>query len=228
MTAPEQHPERHAARPGLARDLAAAAEELDAALRRAQDAAQKLAALAPRVEAITAGFAQLETLVETARGGFAGAEKPVHDDAPWYSRPTLVIPGAQPPASPRAPLPPIDDTTASSRIAASAFVPREEPEPSSVDAAPGLAQQALTSFRIEFESSIGPLDLRRVDEAVSDHPAVRDVALLDYDGRKATLKVWITRDATPAEIERALIDNASQLFADAAHHISIAALDEVA
>ncbi len=69
-----------------------------------------------------------------------------------------------------------------------------------------------TCFRIEFESAASPLDLRTVDDAISAHPAVRDVALLDYDGRRAALKVWITPDTTPAEVQSDLQQRAPQLF----------------
>jgi hypothetical protein len=70
----------------------------------------------------------------------------------------------------------------------------------------------LTSFRLEFESKPGPLDLRSVDDAVSDHHAVKDVALVDYDGKKATLKVWIDESATPQDVRNALVEKAATLF----------------
>jgi hypothetical protein len=43
---------------------------------------------------------------------------------------------------------------------------------------------------VEVERSDGPLDLRAVDRPVSGHPGVADVALLDYDGRRARFKIW--------------------------------------
>jgi hypothetical protein len=89
------------------------------------------------------------------------------------------------------------------------------------------ANEPLTSFRLEFESSPGPLDLRAVDEAISEHPDVRDVALLDYDGRRATLKVWIIATASVAEVQQALTSSAAQL-AGPGGDISIIALEDVA
>ena len=86
---------------------------------------------------------------------------------------------------------------------------------------------ATTCFRIEFESAASPLDLRTVDDAISAHPAVRDVALLDYDGRRAALKVWITPDTTPAEVQSDLQQRAPQLFTPR-DEISIVALEDVA
>jgi hypothetical protein len=85
----------------------------------------------------------------------------------------------------------------------------------------------LVCFRLEFESRPGPLDLRTVDDAVSEHPAVRDVALLDYDGRKATLKVWIVPDASPADVQQSLTERASTLF-DSSNDVTIVALEDVA
>jgi hypothetical protein len=109
--------------------------------------------------------------------------------------------------------------------------------PAAADAVPQAAlrmpelrrpfEERLASFRLAFESEPGPLDLRSVDDAVSAHPAVRDVALLDYDGRRATLKVWIEASTPPSEIERALRDEAAHLF-PAERGISILALSEVA
>jgi hypothetical protein len=122
-----------------------------------------------------------------------------------------------------------------SEAPASALIPADErPWDSSEPAdtadetiAQTQARADTVSFRLEFESRPGPLDLRTVDDAVSEHPAVRDVALLDYDGRKATLKVWIESGASPADVQRSLTDRASTLF-DNSNDITIIALEDVA
>jgi hypothetical protein len=85
----------------------------------------------------------------------------------------------------------------------------------------------LHCFRLEFESQPGPLDLRTVDDAVSEHPAVRDVALLDYDGHRATLKVWISSDASPSDVQDALKARAASLFS-AEQDVTIVALEDAA
>jgi hypothetical protein len=87
--------------------------------------------------------------------------------------------------------------------------------------------EALTTFQLAFESSGNPLDLRAVDEAVNAHPAVRDVALIDYDGHRATLKVWISAAARPSDVQDTLRERASQLF-PAGAGVSVLALDGVA
>jgi len=56
---------------------------------------------------------------------------------------------------------------------------------------------------------------------------VRDVALLDYDGRRATLKVWIAAGTSPANVQEALKARAGELF-PAGHTVSIVALEDAA
>jgi hypothetical protein len=94
-------------------------------------------------------------------------------------------------------------------------------------AAVGVDGEKLISFRLEVEASPGPLDLRAVDDAITSHEAVRDVALLDYDGRRATLKVWIAPPANPSEVQQALADRAGTIPSDG-NRVSIVALEDVA
>lgn len=100
---------------------------------------------------------------------------------------------------------------------------------SSVSISRGVAAdgEELTSFRLKFESHAGPLDLRAVDDAVGEHPAVRDVALLDYDGRRATLKVWIAAAASVADVRQMLADRVGQIIGNGGD-VSIIALEDVA
>jgi hypothetical protein len=102
--------------------------------------------------------------------------------------------------------------------------PRQAPLP--IAAIPPRGE-ALTTFQLAFESTGDPLDLRAVDEAVSAHPAVRDVALMDYDGQRATLKVWIAASARPADVQDALRSRTAQLFTSGAQ-VSVLALNGVA
>ncbi len=64
------------------------------------------------------------------------------------------------------------------------------PPPAASPAPRGAAPGPLGVLFIEVERSDGPLDLRAVDRPVSRHPDVADVALLDYDGRRARFKIW--------------------------------------
>lgn len=205
-------------RTGLENELSLAVGELQTALQQAADASATIKTLLPKVGAIGALFDELDAVIRSGRQqiGQAGDAAPA-----VYSRPTLVVPGA--PAQP-VPQPFSLGNPPSTTVEpeASAAIERETPE--SVKRAEA---QGLKCFRLEFESSPGPLDLRTVDDAVSEHPSVRDVALLDYDGRKATLKVWIESSASPSDVQSSLIERSSQLFASG-NDVTIVALEDAA
>lgn len=188
----------------LERDLKHALEDLQSSLTRANDAAGRINALLPRLETIGSVFEEIDAVLRSAREqfGITGATE--------YSRPTLVVPRPQP-APPQQEGPAWD-----------ADVQPGSPAPE----APA-EEGARISFRLEFESNGAPLDLRSVDDAVGEHPAVRDVALLDYDGRKATLKVWIDGASDAQQVQAALIEKASALFAPEAG-ITVTALEDAA
>jgi hypothetical protein len=174
---------------GLEQELNTAIEDLRSALQRATDAAGELQRLVPRVTQIGSLFDEIASVISTGRQqlGISGAPG-------TYARPTLVVPETAAASKSDDPWTQLSDT----------FNTTTEPtKPSSA---------SLVSFRLEFESKPGPLDLRAVDDAVSEHPSVRDVALLDYDGRKATLKVWIEDSATPAGVHASLSEKAATLF----------------
>ena len=196
-------------RNGLANELTQAVGDLQAALQRAADASASIKTLLPKVGAIGSLFDELDAVIRNGREqiGHAGTS------AAGYTRPTLVV---SPPAAAPQPFSAPEATPVTEPIA------RETPE--SVQRA---VAQGLKSFRLEFESTPGPLDLRTVDDAVSEHPAVRDVALLDYDGRKATLKVWIDGDASPNDVQGSLTARSSELFA-AGDEVTIVAIEDAA
>jgi hypothetical protein len=199
---------------GLEQELNTALEDLRTALQRADDATANLQRLVPRVTQIGALFDEIAAAISTGRqqlGGPSGA---------GYSRPTLVVPGEPAPA----PQMRQDDpwtqlaTTFSDADQPHTMRPADHMPPSAA---------SMTSFRLEFDSQPGPLDLRAVDDAVSEHPSVKDVALLDYDGRKATLKVWIDPSSSPSDVQNALIAKATQIFGPDGE-LTITALDDAA
>jgi hypothetical protein len=196
----------------LQRELSEALDDLQSALHRASDATGTIKGLLPRLAATGALFDEIETLIRAGRERIG-----VGGDAPTtapYVRPTLLVP--EPPAPRPAPV-----LQPASRFTTP--TPPEEPQAP----LPGSEDPGVASFRLEFESQSGPLDLRTVDDAVGEHPAVRDVALLDYDGRRATLKVWILDTASPAEVQEALQARAEQLFGTASD-VTIVALEDAA
>lgn len=176
----------------LEQELTRAIEDLQAALRRAHDASATLQALVPRVAQVSTLFDELAAVINTGRAQLGSTGTPA------YSRPTLVTPMEPTPAPD---MNKGDDPW--TQLAETFGENSEKPAPGT----PGL-----TSFRLEFESKPGPLDLRAVDDAVSEHHAVKDVALIDYDGKKATLKVWIDESATPHDVQTALLEKAASLF----------------
>lgn len=69
-------------------------------------------------------------------------------------------------------------------------------------------------LRLGVASKVGSLDLKAVDGSVNENPAVVDVALLDYDGRKATLKLWINGAADPVGVRDALLGSLRRRLGD--------------
>ncbi len=81
-----------------------------------------------------------------------------------------------------------------------AIQPSPEPEPLATEG----AIPAQFCLRLRVGSKVGSLDLKAVDNAVNEQTAVSDVALIDYDGRQATLRVWITGMESPESVREAL------------------------
>jgi hypothetical protein len=209
--------------PGLEQELAQALGALESALQSAADAVASLRTMAPRLAASGSVLQEIEALVREGRQQ-AAATATTAERA--FARPTLVVPSSKPHA-----VPVLRTATApAAALPAAPLTPERQQAPVQEErlrfTAPG-SEPGTTSFRLEFESSPGPLDLRAVDDAVSDHPAVRDVALLDYDGRRATLKVWIAAGASPASVQEALIARSGELF-PSGHTVTIVALEDAA
>lgn len=79
----------------------------------------------------------------------------------------------------------------------------ERKETSSVPA-PSPSAETSRCLRLDVTSKSGNLDLKEVDTSVNENPSVIDVALLDYDGRQASLKLWINEAADPDGVRDAL------------------------
>jgi hypothetical protein len=56
--------------------------------------------------------------------------------------------------------------------------------------------------------------LKAVDGAVNDNQDVVDVALLDYDGREATLKLWINPEVDTEGVRQALLESLKNELGD--------------
>lgn len=203
----------------IEQDFNESLEELRIALQHAADATASLQRIVPRVAQIGTFFDEIANVVNTGRQQLGIAES-----GATYSRPTIV------PSSTPAPDLKNDDPWTSlaqtwGNDSPSTPAPVTTPPAAASTVAP--TSVGLTCFRLEFESKPGPLDLRSVDDAVGEHPAVRDVALLDYDGRKATLKVWIEQGTDPATVRDSLVEKATTLFG-ADNDVTVTAHEEAA
>lgn len=67
------------------------------------------------------------------------------------------------------------------------------------------ASTATRCLRLKVSKKSGSLDLKDVDGSVNENSSVVDVALLDYDGRQATLKLWVNERADPNGVREALL-----------------------
>ncbi|MDP9237825.1 MAG: hypothetical protein M3P30_10620 [Chloroflexota bacterium] len=223
----------------IEQQLAEALDDLAAALKQASEAAATIRNIAPQIAATGSVLQEIEALLR-AGGPEAGSPGEAPGQPGSYKRPTLVVPAAsvQRPRSlakrkPEAAPGTVEQTSdngyqANARLA-------EQDESAAAEATGGTAaafpsaadDPGVSCFRLEFESVGGPLDLRAIDDAVTQHPAVRDVALLDYDGRRAMLKVWITAGSSPADVQSDLKERIPQLLAPGTE-VRVVALEDVA
>jgi hypothetical protein len=203
---------------GKTSDLESAINELEQALRSASDAVTRIKDALPRFERMTSVFDELESIIAAGRGESVASLAPAAARAPRTPRVKPAAPAMEANAREEAPaqaaeIQPEEADARAEHVETVAPASRED--------------EKLISFRLEFESNPGPLNLRAVDDAISEHPAVRDVALLDYDGRRAALKVWIAEPATPAEVQSSLSERATTISGDG-RQVSIVALEDVA
>ena len=223
---------------GLEEELRKAFDGLHEAVARATEASNALDALATRVHAISDVFDQIEAAVREGRRQIAGASATLSPPSPAITRPTLVVPEAPAATEPETftfaapePEPAIGTSElprASEPAAVQDFGAATETRETEPEAPPrSERREELLSFRLEFESRPGPLDLRAVDDAISEHPGVRDIALLDYDGHRATLKVWVAGGMSPIEIQQAIREQVARLFPPG-NDISVIALEDAA
>jgi len=69
-------------------------------------------------------------------------------------------------------------------------------------------------LRLNITKPSGSLDLKTVDNALNEHTEIIDLALLDYDGRQATLKVWISGQVDEKKLRESLTADLLQRVGD--------------
>jgi hypothetical protein len=90
--------------------------------------------------------------------------------------------------------------------------PAVQPSPEPV--ATESATPSQYCLRLRVGSKVGSLDLKAVDNAVNEQAAVSDVALIDYDGRRATLRVWVTAMEGPESVRNTLYQSLRSRLGD--------------
>lgn len=183
-------PGTHEASTSLVAEFAGAVEALEAALAEAMRNAADLKTVLPRVAALERVLTELEATMARAREQVTSPAAP--GDASEAPGPSLwSVPAAEPPEAPAeaGPPPPTEETP---------------PEPTETD---------RRSFVLEVTAGEGSLELKDVDRSVSENPGVADVALLDFDGRKACLKIWVKQEADLDQVQAALTEGLKQNLA---------------
>lgn len=124
-------------------------------------------------------------------------------------------PSAPAEAEPAAPEPSTVEWPSAQPEAGPAALDTAPVEPADAPVAAELGATGPTSYNLQLRVSTtsGSLDLKAVDRSVNENPGVVDVTLLDYDGRKATLKVWIDPDADPRAVQEGLLTSLKQHLA---------------
>jgi hypothetical protein len=180
-------------------ELEGALSTLETALAQASRSAMVIRSNMAQITALTETVREMETAITLARqslsvplAGLRQAEQPT----------LRAVPAREQPAP-----------TPEPQIAAQTPV-EAAPAPSLASTEPRTGAQVSHCLRVGVTSKGGSLDLKAVDGSVNENPAVVDVALLDYDGRQATLKLWINQSADPVGVRDALLGSLRRRLGD--------------
>ena len=165
-------------------ELDAALATLESALATAGGAVGAIRDALPQVAALTAGVGEMEAAMARVRQQL----------------------GASSGAPPLRSVQPQDTPVASPEP--------DEPPPSVEEDQAEAGGRVSHCLRLDVSTRAGSLDLKAVDGSVNENSAVVDVALLDYDGRHATLKIWIEASADPNAVREALLESLQRHLAD--------------
>ena len=170
---------------GLERELDAAVTAIEAAFTEAERGVASIRSLVPQIVSLATAVGEMETTMERVRHHLDTST-----EAPTREAPELrAIHTSEPPAG----------VPEGDRVAEAG-----EPQPDDSDSQPDGRPHCL---RVDVKREGSSLDLKTVDEAVNANPSVVDVALLDYDGSHATLKIWVEATAEPDAVRTALLEN---------------------
>jgi hypothetical protein len=206
----------HATNPQTVSELESALNQLESSLvdagRSVAVVRRNVAQLATLVDVVR----ELELTMNRARQNLGmTAEAP----SPQPLRPVLPPePAPQPAPEPAYEEQPIEEPQASYEPEPEPPMTEEPPAAETIEpveeVAEATAGETSHCLRLGVASKVGSLDLKAVDGSVNENPAVVDVALLDYDGRKATLKLWINGAADPVGVRDALLGSLRRRLGD--------------
>ena len=199
-------------------DPSVLAEELDDALKTLESA---LAAAGGAATMIRSALPQIVTLAQVVgemEATMARVRQQIGAPSQATPAPTMQTPPPAPADIFRAPAQEVSEPeqrfaeAASESPAPPAELDEQAAAPEEVQAeAIGRTSNCLV---LDVSTKAGSLDLRAVDGSVNENSAVVDVALLDYDGRHATLKVWIDASANPNTVRESLLESLRRHLAD--------------
>lgn len=196
MVQPANNPEPS---PALHEELDFALRALESSLAEAGRAVSIVRSLLPRIAALSETVGDMEAAMFRARQRL---ERPIAgaQNAPT-SHPTLSrVPPSQPPVEFPTPTPAPEPSLTPETAPSYDEVAESDDEPAS-------SKTPSHCLRLDVRSKSGSLELKAVDDAVNENASVVDVALLEYDGRNATLRVWIETSAEPETVRQALLDS---------------------
>jgi hypothetical protein len=176
------------------------AQHLDGALDSLETALNEAGRSAATIRSALADIASLEQRSREVEERAREMEAAMTRARESLSLPFISINTAQPA------LRPVESWESETATGAPAGDPGQADEP-----VPGTTSHCL---RLDVTSKSGSLDLKVVDSSVNENPAVVDVALLDYDGRVASLKIWVSEAEDPDEVREALLSSLQRRLGD--------------
>ena len=218
----------------LASELDAALVNLDVALTQAGSSVSVIRANISQIATLAEAMCDMEAAITLARQNLslplAGTRQPA-DSPPLRAVPAPTEPqpapqAVEPQPTPQAAEPEPEQAALGNELRSRLLQPEPvpqaaepQPAPQVVEPEPALQatepEEAVSHcLRLAVNSKSGSLDLKAVDASVNENPAVVDVALLDYDGRKATLKLWVNESADPIGVRDALLGSLRRRLSD--------------
>lgn len=186
----------------LQEELDGALQSLESSLTSAAQAATAIRNALPQIAALAEVIGDVEAAVTRIRPQLEKPTPTGQGGSPWLRALPKEEPAATAPVAPATPEPqpespefePIENAAPSEQAIADS---ETEEEPSGVS----------HCLRVDVTTETSSLDLKAVDGAVNETAEVVDVALLDYDGRRASLKVWLDEAADAQRVREKLLES---------------------